>query len=242
MPDIPVEITRLDTVDSTNRALAELIRLGAPAGSAVVASSQTAGRGQRGREWFSPAGFSLYVSYSWSLKSGPEGLAFAAGLACARALRESTGAPACVRWPNDIIVNGRKAGGVLIESSLRAQEWVVGCGLNINNPAFPSPLEGIATSTLLETGRECPLNEVEDAFFRHTNAALDQLQREGFDAVLRAWREFDVTPGSRLRVHEGGEDRIVEAVRVNDDGNLITRSGERFELVVGASSVEWMKD
>ncbi len=236
IPLLPSAVVRLDEVDSTSSELARRLRAGAPAdGFAVIARRQTAGRGQMGRAWHSPADEGLYVSFSWRFAGAPAGLSFAAGLACARTLREACGVDAGVRWPNDVVCGGRKLGGVLIEQSPSPGVWVVGCGLNINNTGFPPELEGLATSARLETGRKTDLRAVERMFFQQMNAALGLLASDGFGAVLAQWRMLDRTPGQRVRVGE----QLLEAAGVDAQGRLVAISGDRFETIEAAGILVW---
>lgn len=239
MQAIPVELTRLQSVDSTNRALYDLLKLGAPVGSAVIADGQTGGRGQLGRLWYSPHGVALYLSFS-AASVDPAGIPFAAGLASALTLRRATDTPAVVRWPNDVLLNGRKTAGVLVESGPEKGVWVVGCGLNINNPAFPHPLDRISTSPRLETGRSYNLPECEVVFWEEANAALGLLESQGLDGVLARWRELDVTPGSRVRVRaDDGSERLAEAQRVDEEGRLVTTDGQVVQTIISSSLIQW---
>ncbi len=239
MLQLPTQLIRLETTDSTNSYLANLIRKGVPVGAAVIAQEQTQGRGQLGRMWFSPKGTSLYMSVSWRRDDGPEGLPFAVGFAIARTLIISCSVQARVRWPNDIVVNSRKIGGVLIESSPVAGVWIIGCGVNINTPEFPPELEDTAVSAFLETGQRQSLQNVEDTLFAELTTALNGLVENGPQDALSRWRTLDVTSGSAVRVRKGADERVMEAAGVDDSGRLVARSGERYEVIIGASTVFW---
>jgi BirA family transcriptional regulator, biotin operon repressor / biotin---[acetyl-CoA-carboxylase] ligase len=131
---------RFDRVGSTQDVLHELAAGGAPAGTAVVAAEQTGGRGSRGRRWHSPVG-GLWLSYLWRPRdvTAPETLGVRVGLAIAAALDAVSGlAPVTLKWPNDLILANRKAGGILCEARWHgaALGWVVvGVGLNVRNAA-----------------------------------------------------------------------------------------------------------
>lgn len=240
----PVEmIVRLDVVDSTSNELARRLACGAPVGTAVVAKEQTGGRGQLGRTWFSPPG-SLYASVSLR-HHDPTALPFAAGLGVLWTLFRACGfrvGGAHVRWPNDIIVRGRKIAGVLVEAATEQGVWIIGCGINVNVSSFPPELSASATSVLLEQGWETEMDGllgVEDLFFLSMGVWLSVC--EDRVSTLRAWRVFDCTPGSLIRVREGDGDRIVEAVGVDDEGRLMTNDGGKPGAVIGASVIDWLR-
>lgn len=146
-------IERHAVCGSTNRLARERAREGAPAGTVVVADGQTDGQGTRGRSWFSPPGAGLCVSVVLRPASGVSLalLPLAAGLAAREAVERTAGVPAKVRWPNDIIWNGKKIGGILCESGLSGSEFryaIVGLGLNtgLKDCDFPPELRPAAAS------------------------------------------------------------------------------------------------
>lgn len=234
-PAFPSLVIHLEEVDSTSNELARLLKKGAPEGVAVIARAQTAGRGQQGRVWHSPPDAGLYVSFSKTYEGPAAGLAFAAGVGCAMALRDACGVPAGVRWPNDVVCRDRKLGGVLIEQVGPGRMWIIGCGLNINHADFPPDLRDLATSARLETGKVFRLQDVEDAFFGRMSQALERLEVEGFPAILQEWRRLDRTTGRTVRVGE----RRLEAAGVDEQGRLVAISGDRFEIIEAAGTLVW---
>lgn len=154
-------LLRLAETDSTNTRVLALAREGAPAGTAVVADSQTAGRGRGGAAWASPPGVALYFSVLLRPALAPEALplvTLAAGAAVAEAVRAGTGLPAGLKWPNDLLVGGRKACGILCEAEPGADgapAVAVGVGLNVNTPPALLPPRPVfpATSLAAEAGR-----------------------------------------------------------------------------------------
>jgi len=156
----PGRIVVLDSVDSTNDALRRLAAQGATDRTVVVAGEQTAGKGRRGRVWDSPAGLGLYASALFR----PGGSArnsgvwtLAASVAAAKACRQAGAPEVTIKWPNDLVWNGRKLGGVLAEARTTGgtlDEVVVGAGINVlHGPDdFPPELAAVATSLRLATG------------------------------------------------------------------------------------------
>ena len=233
-------IIRLDSIGSTNSHLASLLRDGACVGSAVIAREQTEGRGQLGRAWHSPKDLSLYISFSWR-GSTADGLPATVSCAIAQALRAACRVSANVRWPNDVVIDGKKVAGILVESSGVPDVWIIGCGININNTSFPPDIAAIATSVLLESGDYTDIAEIEDAVIRCLDASLNRLERDGFAGMLHMWRQFDTTPGSLVRVRDDQRERLVQAVGVDDQGRLVARDGNHYAIIIGASAIEWVR-
>jgi len=155
------EVVYLPTVSSTNEVAKEMAARGVPEGTLIIAEEQTAGKGRLGRRWIAPAGtsllFSLLLYPDLTLEEAPR-LTMLASLAAAEAIESVTGLPVRFKWPNDILIRGRKAGGVLTEVGVTGERLdyvVVGIGLNINwNPSRVLELAGKATSLSEELGRE----------------------------------------------------------------------------------------
>lgn len=227
-------------VDSTNLIAKELAREGAADGTVVVAESQGTGRGRLERRFFSPPGKGIWVSVllrpSFLPQEAPKCTLMAA-VAVARAM-EKFGLRAEIKWPNDILHDGKKLVGILTEMSAemdRVNYIVVGIGINVNIAPedFPADLREIATSLMQMKGE--PLPRV--AFLQELLRALDGLyadvQREGFAPVLAAWRTYAVTLGRPVRViAAAGETFDGVAADIDGEGALLidTASGRRRVL------------
>ena len=194
----PAPIRWLETVESTNEVMKDGARAGAPAWSAVVASRQTAGRGRQGRAWLSPEG-NLFLSVLLRPGLAPDRaglLPLAAGVAVAEAAGE-WGVDARLKWPNDLLVSGRKLGGVLVEATAGREGLetvVVGVGMNVglDPAAVPIALQGAITSVRAETGREPGIAVAAAAVLDRLAVWYDALARDGPPAVLMAWRARSV--------------------------------------------------
>lgn len=211
---------------STNDDARELALSGAPHGSAVLAARQTRGRGRAGRAWASPDG-GLYLSlvvrptapaHKWSL------FPLAAGVAVATELRVD-GTNVDIKWPNDLLLDGRKVGGILVESRAGASPFViVGLGLNLGAPPRELP-----DAAALRTGEErrALAQRLAGAILAH----LDALQRNGPTATLAGARALCVTLGRRVKA-EKVEGRAVD---VAEDGALLVEddAGVRRAVVAG---------
>ena len=135
------EIYRFASLPSTMRKAIELAEAGCPSGTVVVADEQTAGQGRFGREWHSERGAGLYMSQVLRLKICPDSLplvTLALGLATAEAITNVASAAPDLRWPNDVLLNGRKCAGILVQ--LHDGVLIAGIGINVNHTSFPTSL------------------------------------------------------------------------------------------------------
>lgn len=214
---------------------------GASEGTAVIADEQTSGRGRLGRRWTSPPGSGLYLSAVLRPPIPVESawqLSFVASVAVAEALRGSTGAAAQTKWPNDVLVNGRKVAGILIETCVASGGAViVGIGVNVNAAEFPAKIAGTATSIALEMGEPASRPEIERAVLDAFASRYETWKAEGFPPILDAWRALDCTVGRDVEVR--APDMVVRgaAVEVNDSGGLVVRSGDGALIEVTAGDV-----
>lgn len=231
-------------VDSTNAKLRTLARGGARAGTVVLAEGQTAGRGRRGQEWFSPSGVNLYASVLLRPALGPPELpvfSLIAPLAVADALRDF-GVSAGIKWPNDLLVNGKKVGGTLVECAMRGDEIeyvILGVGVNLNvDPlvlrAALGPAGVFATSLAALVGREIDRNEFAAAYLNHLDAWVQAWEAGRSDAIRAAWADHDILTGRRVTVR--GRDTAYEgrAVGVDANGSLLVQDslGQRHALTI----------
>ncbi|MCU1222699.1 MAG: biotin--[acetyl-CoA-carboxylase] ligase [Edaphobacter sp.] len=214
-------VMHLPSVGSTNALALEAAQTGA-GGGVWVADEQTAGRGRGGHGWHSAVGDGLYVS---ALVTPPMAAAtalkisLATGLAAQAAIAEVTGLTVDIRWPNDLLLNGRKCGGILVETAVapaqgearaRLRYAVIGVGINLNHAAFPTELEALATSLLIAGGRAVSREAVLAALLRALDKEIRLLVRgehrtdDGPDLLERFERASSWVRGKRVRVEEGG--------------------------------------
>jgi BirA family biotin operon repressor/biotin-[acetyl-CoA-carboxylase] ligase len=145
-------IHRFEVTSSTMKEAALLAAAGAPHGTAVTAERQTAGIGRHGHSWHSTASDGLYLSIILRLPEAAPALTMALGLAAQTAINDLAQVYTDLRWPNDLILNNRKLGGIMVQADSGA--LVAGIGVNVNQQSFPEDLAAIATSLRIETGRE----------------------------------------------------------------------------------------
>lgn len=197
---------------STNDEAKRLASDGAPEGTVVVAETQTAGRGRRGRVWASPKG-NLYVSMILRPRIEPAAappLAPAMGLAVALAIEDVAPLTAELKWPNDVLVGGKKVAGVLTESVIaggKLSAVIVGIGVNVG-VELPPELAEIATTLSREAARNVRREEMEEALLRRMIEIYGRFLDGGFAALVDEWNERDALAGKQVNIDAGG--RLVE--------------------------------
>jgi BirA family transcriptional regulator, biotin operon repressor / biotin---[acetyl-CoA-carboxylase] ligase len=169
------------TIDSTNTLAMREAEEGQDSGTVYLADEQTSGRGRGSHEWHSAAGSGLYVSILLRPKIAPADilwLSLAAGLAVQAAIRDVISLVPDIRWPNDLLLSGRKMGGILTELNAevtRVRHAVIGMGLNVHQPSFPPELASVATSLKIETGQDWSRQDLLVALLRKVNHEIDCL-------------------------------------------------------------------
>ena len=245
------EYVHTHVTGSTNDDVRELARRGAPEGSLVVAEVQERGRGRHGRAWFNRAGDSLLVSLLLRPPLTPRQgtlipLLAAAGIYSAL---ESLGVEGCgIKWPNDVLVDGRKVCGVLCEMSVDMdgiEFALLGIGMNVNTPggAFPGELQGKACSLASATGRRWSRCEVMEAVLREIDRLAIPTWSGEMGPVMEVWRRGAVTPGKRVHVTRG-DGKVFDGVAedVNEDGALRVRDAEGTAHVLHSGEVTLSAD
>lgn len=220
------------SLDSTN---SELLRRKAPdhGVDALLAEQQTGGRGRRGRQWASPIASNLYLSLSRQFSGGLArlgGLSLVVGVAVAEALRQAGYEAVGVKWPNDLLAQGRKLGGILVEGGgehggpVRA---VIGIGVNVRMPAPVATTIDQAWTDLVGQGEGAPSRNAMAAKLLDTLLpALDQFDQEGLAPFLARYAALDVLAGRPVTVHgpQGDEQGVADGI--GDDGALRVRVGQ----------------
>lgn len=222
-----------EVIASTNDVALKLARAGAAHGEVVIADRQTAGRGRRGRSWSSPARVNLYLSVILRPQLPPQRapeLVSVVAVAAAETLREMD-IPAGIKWPNDLVIDGRKVAGILTELSAdgaRINFVVVGIGINVNatQADFPEELHPIATSLRIEKGAKVSRAELAAALLGKLERWLDLHQAQGFAPIRERYRVLSATLGQRVRLIEPDREVLGTAEDIDEAGALFLRKDD----------------
>lgn len=216
----PARLHHFPSAESTNTLLLDAAANGAPEGTLYLADAQSVGRGRGGHSWHSAPGDGLYVSVlakpSLQLREALW-ISLATALAAKTAIKSTTGLSIDLRWPNDLLFEGKKLGGILVEAAVEPDAdatlryAVIGIGININHESFPPELTALATSLRLATGLEQSRNPLLIALLRALDFELTQLEAEQPDGSAqqpRILERFSAAStwvrGKRVRVPEQG--------------------------------------
>lgn len=238
-------IIYLPVTDSTNTQAKRLGEEGAEHGTLVVTQCQTAGRGRRGRSWESPEG---NVYFTFILRPDVEVsrasmITLISVLALAKAIEKVTGLHTQIKWPNDVVANGKKLCGILTESSTDLEYInyvVVGIGINVNQTSFPDELADKASSLLLELGYSVNRGAVLGEFLNLFEVYYDIfIKTEDMSALIDVYNEMLVNCGREVKIIEKDKERILKAIGIDENGGLIVENPEgiRESIISGEVSV-----
>ena len=237
-----------DTIDSTNTAAKAMALQGAPQGTAVIADTQTGGRGRLGRSFHSPGGKGVYLSLILRPRCSAEALMHltcAVGCAMCDAVEAVSGIRPGIKWINDLVCGKRKLGGILVELGFApggtVDYAVIGVGINCLQKAGEFPPELTATSLLQETGKAVS----REALIAAMLVALEKMSRELLtrqEAILACYRSDCVTIGKEVSLQKGDEVRHGVATGVDAQGALLVRfpDGHTEAIAMGEVSVRGM--
>ncbi|MGD0202002.1 MAG: biotin--[acetyl-CoA-carboxylase] ligase [Bryobacteraceae bacterium] len=227
-------IVWLDVCSSTMREASRLAAEGAPSGAAVVCEEQTAGQGRHGRVWRSERASGLYVSVV--LRPGlPEAsaplLTLALGLAAGEAIARASGLGCDLRWPNDVLIGGKKCAGILVQA--QGPAFIAGIGINVNHAAFPPELAPLATSLRLASGRPHSRELLLVGLLRAVDSFTRMLAEGGPGPLLRAFAQASSYARGK-RVVAGDGESLVEGVTdgLDPSGFLYIRKDDGTRTLV----------
>jgi len=235
---------------STNDLAAAAAERGAPEGTTFVAGAQTAGRGRRGREWFSPPGSGLYLSTIVRRASIAPWLTLGGGVAVAEGIRTATGLPVQIKWPNDIVSVGgtgfrarRKIAGILCEASSGpdgVQHVVLGIGINVGPASFPPELSDRAGAIETELGRGVDAGAVLAQVLVALSRVLSEVEHAGPPSLFTRWLELAPSAHGE-RIEWDGPHGVQTGVSAGlaEDGALLARTPDGLARII-AGEVRWL--
>jgi BirA family biotin operon repressor/biotin-[acetyl-CoA-carboxylase] ligase len=221
----------LDSVESTQTIAHELAEAGAEEGTLVIAEEQTAGRGRMGRGWHSPKGRGVWMSLilrpQIPIHFTPQ-LTLLVAVALCRAIRAIRPLPVAIKWPNDLLIEGKKISGILLESNAedeRLRHIVAGVGVSVNlrEEDYPEQLRDVATSLRIASGSEWSRAELIRTFLEQFETLYDLYHAEGFEPIRAAWIAQAVSLGRpiRARTPKGTVEGVAESI--DEMGALLVR-------------------
>ncbi|MCD5390330.1 biotin--[acetyl-CoA-carboxylase] ligase [candidate division NPL-UPA2 bacterium] len=221
---------------STQTVAQELAQGGAEEGTVVLAEEQTAGKGRMGRNWFSPPGEGIWTSVILRPPTSPSQMGrvlLTCAVAVAEAIRKETELPALIKWPNDLLIGGRKVGGILTEMAAemdRVKFVVVGIGINVNleREKFPEELQKGATSLREEMGEEISRLHLLQEILKTLEEYYIPLKGGQVEKVANRWRQLSATLGRQIRASFQGEIIEGRATDIDSDGALLIRLDSGF--------------
>ena len=223
-----------DELESTNDLAKKLLAEGAEEGTVVLADAQTCGRGRLGREWYSEKGAGLYFSVILKPPMAADQyphLTLMAAVATVTAINQLSPGRASLKWPNDILLNHRKLGGILSEHVVDGAHTgaILGIGLNISQNRFPEGLQTIATSLLIENQTHPERHELLPFIINNLDGEYQNLLEVGMGPLRERWRQNSAMLGAHILLTQGAETYSGVAEDLDDSGRLVVLldSGEQ---------------
>jgi BirA family biotin operon repressor/biotin-[acetyl-CoA-carboxylase] ligase len=237
-------IIYFETLNSTNSYAMGLPEKECEDGTIIIANSQSAGRGRFNRSWVSPPNKNLYMSIvlkpDITLKDASI-LSLMAALSCVIALRKISTVEASIKWPNDIIINHRKLGGILIETRSENKKLsmaVVGIGINVNFRFYemPDEIRKEATSLKEETGINYSRTDIALKTLKELDIWYDLFLRGGKEKIIKEWLRYSLTVGKHIKVRSGNSIYSGIAIGIDDEGRLLLKNGTN-EIKISSGDV-----
>lgn len=225
-----------DALSSTNDRAREFAKEG-KSSIVIVAERQEKGRGRFGREWSSGSG-GLYMTILLHVKDIDKSgyLTFIAAISVARAVREISGLDAKVKWPNDVLANGKKICGILTETvSGKENSALVGIGLNVNQKKFPRSIGNKATSLKIESNKNYDIKKISKLIIRELSNLYRCYDKGKYGKIIDAWKEYSHTLGKMIKAKTLTGTYTGKAVDVDNDCNLILKlnDGSMKKIIEG---------
>ena len=227
-----------ETIDSTNAQAKRLAEAGYGDGTLIVADHQEAGRGRRGRSWETPAGTNIAMSLLLKPEINPNNasmITLVAALAVSKAITQITGEPAPIKWPNDIVMNGKKVCGILTEMSAQfdyVNHIVVGIGINVNIESFPEEIAETATSLRIETGKQISRAELIEAVWEQFETVYEvYLRTQDLRNLVKEYDARLINMHRNVKVLDPKEPFEGRAMGITPRGELMVDTWESRKLV-----------
>ena len=246
LQEIPSEIPRkwrfLSKTDSTNAEIERSLSAHSlEENLVVIADSQTKGKGRLGRAWHSEPKTGIYISTLIRPNITPEQLpilTLMAGLATVIAVNEFISQPALLKWPNDLLLKGKKIAGILCEyHSIKNPAVIIGIGINVNQVQFPAGLKDIATSLKLEFGEDINRTALIKSLITQLDLQYKKFQNNKVQAILNNWTRNTDLFGKTISLNKGNQIINGEAIRLDNHGRLVILNDSGKEVAFDSGEV-----
>jgi BirA family biotin operon repressor/biotin-[acetyl-CoA-carboxylase] ligase len=235
---VGTEICYFDVTDSTNTQAKSLGEGDAPNGTLVVAGKQESGRGRRGRSFESPAGTGIFMTLLLRPEIEPQNasmLTLVSALAVAKGIEHMVDLPVQIKWPNDIVINGKKVCGILTEMSAQmdyVNYIVIGIGINVGNEEFPEEIKDVATSIYLESGKHVNRAMLIEKIWEEFEDYYELYEKtQDLSSLVKEYDSYLINRGQKVRVLDSKEPYEGKAMGITDRGELIVDTWEARRLV-----------
>lgn len=237
-------IEYFEVTDSTNQRIYDFAEKGREEGLLAVAEEQTGGKGRRGRSWVSPPGSGIWMSLLLRPKVEPQKasmVTIVAALAMTKAMEKITGMEIRIKWPNDVVLNGKKVCGILTEMSAELEEIhyiIVGIGINANTESFPEDIQDRATSIYLESGKKVERAAFIAEFCVQFEQYYERFLEMGNLAFLKEeYESYLINIGREVKIIKKKEERVRKALGINELGELIVAKSDGTTEIIFSGEV-----
>lgn len=247
--EIGKEILVFEEVESTNSIAYELLKQGYPSGTVVISDRQTKGKGRLGRQWISPPGKNLYMSFALRPNITPKYatlITLTSVVACTTALRRYTEIPVLIKWPNDMLVDHKKVGGILTEMKIEGEKIkaaVIGIGVNINmaEDDIPEEIKDIATSLRIYKGEEFPRHVLAAEIIKEFDKWYQLLEKRNRKTIIDRWMQLSGTIGNQVKIVLTDREIIALAEGIDEEGRLIVKLEDGTYEKISAGDVTLLR-
>ncbi|MFX3622795.1 MAG: biotin--[acetyl-CoA-carboxylase] ligase [Ectobacillus sp.] len=235
-----------ETVESTQKIAARLVYEGTPEGTVVVAEEQTEGRGRLNRKWHSQKGTGIWMSIvlrpAIPIQRAPQ-LTLLAAVSVAQAIEKCTGLSVGIKWPNDILINGKKAVGILTELQAETDKInavIIGIGINVNQKKehFPKDIRDIATSLAIEAGNMVNRAELMQTIFEQMEKLYKEYLANGFGMIKLLWESHAISIGKVITARSITQTLVGTAKGITEDGVLMLEDEEGIVHFIHSADIE----
>lgn len=203
----------------------------------VIAERQSRGKGRFERKWLSDIG-GLYMTVVLKIKDIDKAkyLTFAAAVSVAKTIRKIAKLNAMVKWPNDVLIDGRKICGILTETISGNNNFaLIGIGVNINQKIFPDIISNKTTSLKLKTNRKYTIKKVSETIMKEFNNLYSQYQKNNHEKIIAEWKKYSHTLGKKIRVKAMNKSYMGDAIGIDEDCSLLLKlnNGKIKKIIEG---------